>query len=114
MMVISWFFWPSPAVALLGAVLLPVALRAGLPAHTLKKTYGSASPYVEFNLYEDDPVGDDFMGSNKIPYNSKTQNGIDCVFSNINDFVDGGVAELYTKHWTNYTTTSTVTVKYYD
>ncbi|OCA84340.1 hypothetical protein A8F94_16665 [Bacillus sp. FJAT-27225] len=32
MMLISWFFWPSPAVALLGAVLLPVALRAGLPA----------------------------------------------------------------------------------
>ncbi|WP_413302221.1 hypothetical protein AA0X95_23435 [Bacillus sp. 1P10SD] len=32
MMVISWFFWPSPAVALLGAVLLPVAIRAGLPA----------------------------------------------------------------------------------
>ncbi|MBA9025252.1 TRAP-type C4-dicarboxylate transport system permease large subunit [Peribacillus huizhouensis] len=32
MMGISWFFWPSPAVALLGAVLLPVALRAGLPS----------------------------------------------------------------------------------
>ncbi|MFD6442493.1 hypothetical protein ACFWDG_22525 [Peribacillus sp. NPDC060186] len=32
MMIISWFFWPSPAVALLGAVLLPFALRAGLPA----------------------------------------------------------------------------------
>jgi hypothetical protein len=32
MMIISWFFWPSPAVALLGAVLLPVAVRAGLPA----------------------------------------------------------------------------------
>ncbi|MFC4322278.1 hypothetical protein [Litchfieldia salsa] len=32
MMVISWFFWPSPAVALLGAVLLPVAMRVGLPA----------------------------------------------------------------------------------
>ena len=32
MMIISWFFWPSPAVALLGAVLLPVALRAKLPA----------------------------------------------------------------------------------
>ncbi|BBB93512.1 hypothetical protein [Methylomusa anaerophila] len=32
MMVTSWFFWPSPAVALIGAVLLPVALRAGLPA----------------------------------------------------------------------------------
>lgn len=32
MMVISWFFWPSPAVALVGAVMLPVALRAGLPA----------------------------------------------------------------------------------
>lgn len=32
MMVISWFFWPSPAVALMGAVLLPVALRVKLPA----------------------------------------------------------------------------------
>jgi hypothetical protein len=32
MMIISFFFWPSPAVALIGAVLLPVALRAGLPA----------------------------------------------------------------------------------
>ncbi|MCB6745956.1 hypothetical protein LI105_15350, partial [Anaerostipes hadrus] len=26
------FFWPSPAVALMGAVLLPVAIRVGLPA----------------------------------------------------------------------------------
>ncbi|WP_110929026.1 hypothetical protein [Bacillus massiliglaciei] len=32
MMMISSFFWPSPAVALLGAILLPAALRAGLPA----------------------------------------------------------------------------------
>lgn len=32
MMVISWFFWPSPAVALMGAVLLPIAIRVGLPA----------------------------------------------------------------------------------
>ncbi|NLW40003.1 MAG: hypothetical protein GXY96_03630 [Tissierellia bacterium] len=32
MMIISWFFWPSPAVALLGAVLLPVAVEVGLPA----------------------------------------------------------------------------------
>lgn len=32
MMVISWFFWPSPAVALVGAVMLPVALKVGLPA----------------------------------------------------------------------------------
>jgi hypothetical protein len=32
MMVISWFFWPSPAVALMGAVLLPVAVNVGLPA----------------------------------------------------------------------------------
>lgn len=32
MMVISWFFWPSPAVALMGAVLLPVAIGAKLPA----------------------------------------------------------------------------------
>ncbi|MFS0782964.1 hypothetical protein [Bacillus sp. 1P06AnD] len=31
MMVTSWFFWPSPAVALLGAVLLPAAIRVGLP-----------------------------------------------------------------------------------
>lgn len=32
MMVISWFFWPSPAVALVGAVMLPVAISVGLPA----------------------------------------------------------------------------------
>ncbi|MEI7024271.1 hypothetical protein [Paenibacillus sp. y28] len=32
MMVLSFFFWPSPAVALAGAVLLPMAIRAGLPA----------------------------------------------------------------------------------
>ncbi len=32
MLVASWFIWPSPAVALVGAILLPVALRAGLPA----------------------------------------------------------------------------------
>ncbi|MFV9510212.1 hypothetical protein [Tepidibacillus sp. LV47] len=32
MMIISWFFWPSPAVALIGAVFLPVAVRVGLPA----------------------------------------------------------------------------------
>ncbi|WP_186786167.1 hypothetical protein [Paenibacillus agilis] len=31
MMTISLFFWPSPAVALVGAVLLPAALRVGLP-----------------------------------------------------------------------------------
>lgn len=31
-MFISLFFWPSPAVALIGAVLLPVGIRAGLPA----------------------------------------------------------------------------------
>lgn len=32
MMVISWFFWPSPAVALVGAVMLPIAVKVGLPA----------------------------------------------------------------------------------
>lgn len=32
MMIISYFFWPSPAVALVGAVLVPVAIKAGLPA----------------------------------------------------------------------------------
>ena len=32
MLVTSLFFWPSPAVALIGAVLLPVAARVGLPA----------------------------------------------------------------------------------
>ncbi len=28
---ISLFFWPTPAVPLIGAVLIPVAIRAGLP-----------------------------------------------------------------------------------
>lgn len=31
MMVASWFFWPSPATALIGAIMFPVAVRAGLP-----------------------------------------------------------------------------------
>ncbi|NLC83708.1 MAG: hypothetical protein GX749_01335 [Ruminococcaceae bacterium] len=32
MLIASWFIWPSPAVALVGAILLPVAIKAGLPA----------------------------------------------------------------------------------
>ncbi|HHY77440.1 MAG TPA: hypothetical protein GX498_02860, partial [Clostridiales bacterium] len=31
MLLVSWFFWPSPATAMIGAVLLPVAIRVGLP-----------------------------------------------------------------------------------
>ena len=30
MLVASWFFWPSPATALIGAIMFPVALRAGM------------------------------------------------------------------------------------
>ncbi|WP_044641346.1 membrane protein [Risungbinella massiliensis] len=30
-MIFSWFFWPSPAVALLGVFFLPVASKVGLP-----------------------------------------------------------------------------------
>jgi hypothetical protein len=32
MLLASWFFWPSPATALIGAILFPAAVRAGLPA----------------------------------------------------------------------------------
>jgi hypothetical protein len=32
MMIISWLVWPSPAVPLVGAVLLPAAMKTGLPA----------------------------------------------------------------------------------
>ncbi|MBA5851318.1 hypothetical protein H2684_08360 [Clostridium sp. cel8] len=32
MMVLSWLFWPSPAVALIGALFLPIAQKVGLPA----------------------------------------------------------------------------------
>ncbi|MBB6214101.1 hypothetical protein HNQ80_000170 [Anaerosolibacter carboniphilus] len=32
MMLFSWFIWPSPSVALVGAIMLPGAIRAGLPA----------------------------------------------------------------------------------
>lgn len=31
MMLLSWFFWPSPAVALVGLLFLPIAKKAGLP-----------------------------------------------------------------------------------
>jgi hypothetical protein len=30
-MVVAWFIWPSPTIALVGALLLPAAIRAGLP-----------------------------------------------------------------------------------
>jgi hypothetical protein len=30
MLIASWFFWPSPATALIGAIMFPVAVRAGL------------------------------------------------------------------------------------
>lgn len=32
MCLLSWFFWPTPAVALVGAIFLPVAMEVGLPA----------------------------------------------------------------------------------
>ena len=32
MLIVSWLIWPSPAVALIGALLLPVAAKVGLPA----------------------------------------------------------------------------------
>ena len=32
MLVASWFFWPSPATALIGAIMVPVAMRTGLTA----------------------------------------------------------------------------------
>jgi len=32
MLIASWFFWPSPATALVGAIMVPVAMRAGLSA----------------------------------------------------------------------------------
>ena len=31
MLILSWFFWPTPAVALLGALVLPLAIVGGLP-----------------------------------------------------------------------------------
>ena len=32
MLLLSWFFWPTPAVALVGAIFLRFAINAGLPA----------------------------------------------------------------------------------
>ena len=32
MLVVTWVIWPSPAVALIGAIMVPVAMKAGLPA----------------------------------------------------------------------------------
>ncbi len=32
MLLMSWFFWPSPATALVGAIFLPIGIKAGLPA----------------------------------------------------------------------------------
>jgi hypothetical protein len=38
---ISLFFWPTPAAPLLGALLIPVAVRVGLPPHTGGYGHGS-------------------------------------------------------------------------
>lgn len=32
MTIVSWIIWPSPAIALVGAIMLPAALKVGLPA----------------------------------------------------------------------------------
>lgn len=32
MMIVSWLIWPSPSVALIGAILLPAAISSGIPA----------------------------------------------------------------------------------
>ena len=32
MLAVSWLIWPSPSVALIGAILLPAAIKTGLPA----------------------------------------------------------------------------------
>jgi hypothetical protein len=32
MMIISWFIWPTPAVAFIGAIMVPAAISSGLPA----------------------------------------------------------------------------------
>lgn len=32
MLIISWFIWPSPAVALVGALMVPAAIKSGVPA----------------------------------------------------------------------------------
>lgn len=50
MMITSLFFWPSPAVALVGAVLLPVALRVGL--HTARNCNGGC--YVCSRILDDE------------------------------------------------------------
>ncbi|MBC8059654.1 MAG: hypothetical protein H7Y18_03210 [Clostridiaceae bacterium] len=31
MLIFSWFIWPSPAVVFVGAIMLPIAIKAGLP-----------------------------------------------------------------------------------
>ena len=41
--VISLFFWPTPAVPLVGAVLVPVAIRAGMPNDRSSTTSAAAN-----------------------------------------------------------------------
>lgn len=31
MLIVSWFFWPTPATALVGAIFIPIAKKSGLP-----------------------------------------------------------------------------------
>lgn len=54
MLFFSWFIWPSPAVALVGAIMLPAALQAGLSpiwAAVAMNIFGMVLPYLVIFLY---------------------------------------------------------------
>lgn len=83
-------------------------------AHTSSSITGS-SPLMTFQLMEDDPTGDQFVG--QASFSNKSGSSYDVVFRNIGSYVDGadGKAEFYVKHAENYKLRSgTLRVTYID
>lgn len=70
-------------------------------AHTSSSITGSA-PLMTFQLMEDDPSGDQFVG--QASFSNKSGSSYDVVFRSIGSYVDGtdGKAEFYVKHAENY------------
>lgn len=70
-------------------------------AHTSSSITGS-SPLMTFQLMEDDPSGDQFVG--EASFSNKSGSSYDVVFRSIGSYVDGtdGKAEFYVKHAENY------------
>lgn len=86
-----------------------------LPTHEMDKFYGGKAPYIHVELWDRDPYSpDDYIGGMDIPGPTYYPN-IYLAFRNIDKWVDGNIAEVYTTHFSNYTVLNqALFVQYFD